>query len=45
MWVYCDTRIGKNGNPHKTNISIQFWHEQGRDIDAPDQVRQCLTPA
>jgi uncharacterized protein (TIGR02453 family) len=35
MRVYRDTRFAKDGNPYKTNVGIQFRHEQGRDIHAP----------
>jgi len=35
MRVYRDTRFAKNGEPYKTNVGIQFRHEQGRDIHAP----------
>lgn len=35
MRVYRDTRFVKNGPPYKTNVGIQFRHEQGRDIHAP----------
>ena len=34
MRVYRDTRFFK-GEPYKTNVGIQFRHEQGRDIHAP----------
>ena len=34
MRVYRDTRFFK-GSPYKTNVGIQFRHEQGRDIHAP----------
>src|SRR5271165_2739393 len=34
MRVYRDTRFAK-GAPYKTNVGIQFRHEQGRDIHAP----------
>ncbi len=34
MRVYRDTRFFK-GEPYKTNVGIQFRHEQGRDIQAP----------
>ena len=33
--VYRDTRFHKDGEPYKTNVGIQFRHEQGRDIHAP----------
>ena len=35
MRVYRDTRFAKQGPPYKTNVGIQFRHEQGRDIHAP----------
>ena len=35
MRVYRDTRFVKGGEPYKTNVGIQFRHEQGRDIHAP----------
>jgi len=35
MRVYRDTRFARDKTPYKTNISIQFRHEQGRDIHAP----------
>jgi uncharacterized protein (TIGR02453 family) len=35
MRVYRDTRFAKDANPYKTNVGIQFRHEQGRDIHAP----------
>jgi uncharacterized protein (TIGR02453 family) len=35
MRVYRDTRFHKDGEPYKTNVGIQFRHEQGRDIHAP----------
>ncbi len=35
MRVYRDTRFVKDGEPYKTNVGIQFRHEQGRDIHAP----------
>ena len=35
MRIYRDTRFIKNGDPYKTNVGIQFRHEQGRDIHAP----------
>lgn len=35
MRVYRDTRFAKNGDPYKTNVGIQFRHEQGRDVHAP----------
>ena len=35
MRVYRDTRFAKDSDPYKTNVGIQFRHEQGRDIHAP----------
>jgi uncharacterized protein (TIGR02453 family) len=35
MRVYRDTRFAKDGKPYKTNLGIQFRHEQGRDVHAP----------
>jgi uncharacterized protein (TIGR02453 family) len=35
MRVYRDTRFSKNKIPYKTNIGIQFRHEQARDVHAP----------
>jgi uncharacterized protein (TIGR02453 family) len=35
MRVYRDARFVKDGAPYKTNVGIQFRHEQGRDIHAP----------
>jgi uncharacterized protein (TIGR02453 family) len=35
MRVYRDARFTKNKKPYKTNVGIQFRHEQGRDIHAP----------
>ncbi len=35
MRVYRDTRFSKDKTPYKTNIGIQFRHEQGKDIHAP----------
>jgi uncharacterized protein (TIGR02453 family) len=35
MRVYRDTRFGKDKTPFKTNVGIQFRHEQGRDVHAP----------
>lgn len=35
MRVYRDTRFAKGRDPYKTNVGIQFRHEQGRDIHAP----------
>lgn len=35
MRVYRDTRFARDSEPYKTNVGIQFRHEQGRDIHAP----------
>ncbi len=35
MRVYRDTRFSKDKTPYKTNIGIQFRHEQARDVHAP----------
>lgn len=35
MRIYRDVRFGKNKNPYKTNIGIQFRHEAGKDVHAP----------
>ncbi len=35
MRVYRDTRFSKTKTPYKTNIGIQFRHEQARDVHAP----------
>jgi uncharacterized protein (TIGR02453 family) len=35
MRVYRDTRFSKNKIPYKTNIGIQFRHEQARDVHSP----------
>ena len=35
MRVYRDVRFSKNKTPYKTNIGIQFRHEQGKDVHAP----------
>jgi len=35
MRVYRDTRFSRDKKPYKTNIGIQFRHEQGRNIHAP----------
>jgi len=35
MRVYRDVRFSKNKQPYKTNIGIQFRHEQGKDVHAP----------
>ncbi|MDH3266139.1 MAG: DUF2461 domain-containing protein [Gammaproteobacteria bacterium] len=35
MRVYRDTRFGKNKLPYKTNIGIQFRHEQAKNVHSP----------
>lgn len=35
MRVYRDTRFSKNKLPYKTNVGIQFRHEQAKDVHAP----------
>ena len=35
MRVYRDTRFSKNKLPYKTNIGIQFRHEQAKNVHAP----------
>jgi len=35
MRIYRDMRFSRNRQPYKTNIGIQFRHEQGRDVHAP----------
>jgi uncharacterized protein (TIGR02453 family) len=35
MRIYRDTRFSKVKTPYKTNIGIQFRHEQARDVHAP----------
>lgn len=35
MRVYRDTRFSKIKTPYKTNIGIQFRHEQAKDVHAP----------
>ena len=35
MRVNRDVRFGKDKRPYKTNIGIQFRHEQGKDVHAP----------
>lgn len=35
MRVHRDVRFGKDKRPYKTNIGIQFRHEQGKDVHAP----------
>lgn len=35
MRVYRDTRFGRDKTPYKTNVGIQFRHEQAKDVHAP----------
>ena len=35
MRVYRDTRFSKNKLPYKTNIGIQFRHQQAKDVHSP----------
>ena len=35
MRVYRDTRFAKDKTPYKTNVGIQFRHEQAKDVHAP----------
>jgi uncharacterized protein (TIGR02453 family) len=35
MRIYRDTRFSKNKLPYKTNIGIQFRHEQAKNVHAP----------
>ncbi len=35
MRVYRDTRFTRDAPPYKTNVGIQFRHEEGRDVHAP----------
>ena len=35
MRVYRDTRFSRDKEPYKTNIGIQFRHENARDVHAP----------
>jgi len=35
MRVHRDVRFSRDKRPYKTNIGIQFRHEQGKDIHAP----------
>jgi uncharacterized protein (TIGR02453 family) len=35
MRVHRDVRFGADKRPYKTNIGIQFRHEQGKDVHAP----------
>lgn len=35
MRIYRDTRFAQDKTPYKTNIGIQFRHEQARDVHSP----------
>ena len=35
MRIHRDVRFGKDKRPYKTNVGIQFRHEQGKDVHAP----------
>jgi len=35
MRIYRDTRFSHEKTPYKTNVGIQFRHEQGKDVHAP----------
>ena len=35
MRIYRDTRFSKDKTPYKTNIGIQFRHEQAKDVHSP----------
>ena len=35
MRPYRDVRFSKDKTPYKTNVGIQFRHEQGKDVHAP----------
>ena len=35
MRIYRDTRFSRDKRPYKTNVGIQFRHEQGGDVHAP----------
>ncbi len=35
MRIYRDTRFSKSKTPYKTNIGIQFRHEQAKDVHSP----------
>ena len=46
--IYRDVRFSKDKTPYKTNVGIQFRHEQGKDIHAPGfylhiEPRACFT--
>jgi uncharacterized protein (TIGR02453 family) len=35
MRIYRDARFSRDKRPYKTNVGIQFRHEQGKDVHAP----------
>ena len=35
MSPYRDTRFSKDKTPYKTNVGVQFRHEEGKDVHAP----------
>ena len=35
MRIFRDTRFSKDKRPYKTNVGIQFRHEDGKDVHAP----------
>jgi uncharacterized protein (TIGR02453 family) len=35
MRIHRDTRFSKDKRPYKTNLGIQFRHEQGKDVHSP----------
>lgn len=35
MRIHRDVRFSKDKSPYKTNVGIQFRHEQGKDVHAP----------
>ena len=35
MRIYRDLRFAKDQEPYKTNVGIQFRHEEGKDVHAP----------
>ena len=35
MRVFRDTRFGRDKTPYKTNVGIQFRHNQGKDVHSP----------
>jgi len=50
MRVYRDTRFGRDKTPYKTNVGIQFRHENARDVHAPGwyvhfDLNECFVAA